>query len=67
MVFYRRTQISKIEDLELSEFVVEDSWSFFHILKLDNKLWNLPFEEWQSVPQFKADKEIISNLSVINN
>ena len=66
MVFYRRTQISKIEDLELSEFVVEDSWSFFHILKLD-KLWNLPFEEWQSVPQFKADKEIISNLSVVNN
>ena len=41
---------------DLSEFVDEDSWSFFHLPKINNRFLDLPAIDWSSNPQFQAAK-----------
>ena len=54
-------------DADLSEFVGEDSWSFFHLLKINTRFLDLPAKDWSSNPQFQAAKEVVASFSVVND
>ena len=54
-------------DVNLSEFVGEDSWSFFHLLKINTGFLYLPAKDWSSNPQFQAAKEVVASYSVAND
>jgi len=51
----------------LSAFVHEDSWSFFHLLKLDTSFLDIPAAELMGInAQYRAAEEVVSSLSGMN-
>ena len=52
---------------DLSEFVGEDSWSFFHLLNINTRFLDLLGKDWPSNPQFQAEKGIVASFSVVND
>lgn len=55
------------DDLDLSQFIGVDSWSFFEIMRLDKEFLHKPISDWESDPGFVAGKEKIHSLSVVND
>ena len=67
---YGKPQFPTIPDgtgNDLSVLVGEDSWSFFHCLKLDKAFLELPVSEWESSSSFQAGKAVINSLCVVND
>lgn len=54
-------------DQDLTNFIGQDSWMFFHILKLDTSFLELPAKDWANDPAYNSCKEIVSNLCVVND
>ena len=54
-------------DFDLSDFMGEDSWSFFHILKLKSSFISLPVKEWPANCDFQEGKRVVDSLSVVND
>ena len=52
---------------DISEFVGQDSWMFFHILKLETSFLTVPVKDWEMNPAYKDAKEVVSNLCVVND
>ena len=51
----------------LKTFVGPDSWAFFRIAKINPSFLEVPITDWNSNTDFKAGKEIVSNLCVVND
>ena len=54
-------------DVDLSHFVGEDSWSFFHILNFGYEFLDHPVEEWSSNDCYQDCKKVVSSLSIVND
>ena len=52
---------------ELSDFIGEDSWSLFNILKIGKQFLHEPVEGWGCNGEYKAALEIVENMLVVND
>ena len=67
---YGKLQFPKIPDGTgnyLNELVGEDSWSFFHIIKLGTDFLNLTVEEWESGSSFQDGREVVDSLCIVKD
>ena len=63
VTYYRKS----VDSLDLSLFVVEDSWSIFSIMKLNYGFLSKPVEYWPKVVSYLEAKLVINKLSVVND
>ena len=58
-----------IEDNErdITSFFGQDSWKFFHLLKLDSTFLSAPPREWDKNASFSNSKRVVKHLSVVND
>ena len=56
-----------LDDLDLSLFIGEDSWSIFNIMKLNYGFLFTPVKDWPLDDGYCHAKLIVNNLSVVND
>ena len=56
-----------INSLALPYFVGKDSWGFFRILRLDTAFLDKSVESWKEDDTYLRAKEVVTNLSVVND
>ena len=56
-----------IENLDLSLFIGEDSWTIFSLMKLDHGFLIKPIKDWPLDDGYCKAKQIINSLSVVND
>ena len=57
-----------VEDsLVLKNFVGEDSWGFFEMLKISHEFLPLPVQEWKFDEGYKGGKLVEQNLEFVND
>ena len=52
---------------DISAFIGDDSWSFFHITGLDDSFLNTPVAQWEANNAYQQGKLIVNNIRVVND
>ena len=56
-----------VDNIDLSTFVGEDSWSIFMLMKLDCGFLDIPAESWSSDDRYLQIRKIVCSFSVVND
>lgn len=51
----------------LDSLVGQDSWGFFHTLKIDVSFLETPVNEWEASEAYKAARNLVAQLKVVND
>ena len=56
-----------LKTISLKDFVGQDSWQFFRILKIDTSFLYQPAERWGNYPLYKTGQMVVNSLKVVND
>ena len=60
-------KIDQMNSLELVNFIGQDSWKLFDLLKIGTTFLELPASEWSRDAEYLRAKEVIDTLNVVND
>ena len=56
-----------VDNIDLSTFIGEDSWSIFMLMNLDCGFLDIPVAEWSSDDRYLQIRKIVCSFSVVND
>ena len=59
--------IDPTSELKLENFIGQDSWKFFDLMKIGTTFLELPVSDWSSDAEYLRAKEAIDTLNVVND